>query len=100
MVCELMDAVRNVMDRCGIEAPLMIVKGDGSLMTDVCARSKPIETILSGPAASVIGGMHLSGEKDAFIVDMGGTTTDIANITDGHVEICNSGAKVEDGSPM
>ncbi len=94
MVCELMDAVRNVMDRCGIEAPLMIVKGDGSLMTDVCARSKPIETILSGPAASVIGGMHLSGEKDAFIVDMGGTTTDIANITDGHVEICNSGAKV------
>ncbi|HIU25061.1 MAG TPA: hydantoinase/oxoprolinase family protein [Candidatus Copromorpha excrementigallinarum] len=94
MVCELMDAVRDVMGGCGIEAPLMIVKGEGSLMTDVCARSKPIDTILSGPAASVNGGMYLSGEKDAFIVDMGGTTTDIANITEGKVALCNEGAKV------
>ncbi len=94
MIRELMDAVKNVMNQYSIDAPLMIVKGDGSLMTDVCARSKSIETILSGPAASVIGGLHLSGEKDAFIVDMGGTTTDIANVTSGKIAICEEGAKV------
>ncbi len=94
MVCELMDAVRNVMNSYNIKAPLMIVKGDGSLMTDICAQSKPIETILSGPAASVIGGMYLSGENEGFVIDIGGTTTDIANVTDGKVTICNEGAHV------
>lgn len=94
MVCELMDAVKIVMDRYNIQAPLMIVKGNGNLMTDVCARSKPIETILSGPAASVVGGIHLSGKQDAFVLDIGGTTTDIANVSNGKLNIRNEGAKV------
>ncbi|HCE78648.1 MAG TPA: hypothetical protein DEP61_07430, partial [Lachnospiraceae bacterium] len=40
--------------------------------------------LLSGPAASAIGGSVLAGERDAVIVDMGGTTTDVALIRDGH----------------
>lgn len=94
LVCELMDSVKMVMERYQVDAPLMIVKGDGSLMTDVCARSKPIETILSGPAASVIGAIHLSGRQDAFVMDMGGTTTDIANVSDGRMNVRSEGAKV------
>ena len=82
------------MELRGIKAPLMIVKSDGSLMTDAMARSKPIETILSGPAASVIGGIFLSGQQDAFVMDIGGTTTDIANVSDGHLNIRDEGAKV------
>ena len=94
VLCELMDAVKEVMGAHGIEAPLMVVKGDGSLMTEAIARNKPIETILSGPASSVIGGVHLSGVKDAFVIDMGGTTTDIANVIGGETLIRNEGARI------
>ena len=72
VICNLIDSVKAAMQKYHIEVPLMIVKGDGTLMTEECARDKPIETILSGPAASVIGGMFLSGEKNAIILDMGG----------------------------
>lgn len=94
LVCDLIDSVRNVMEALQVQAPLMIVKGDGSLMTDACARNRPIETILSGPAASVMGGVFLSGRQDAFIMDIGGTTTDIANVSGGQLKIRNEGAKV------
>jgi len=94
MICDLIDSVRRVMKKYHIYAPLMIVKGDGTLMSEECARDKPIETILSGPAASVVGGRFLSGEKDAVILDMGGTTTDLANITDGRMRLNNEGANV------
>ena len=94
MICELIDSVGQVMQGHGITAPLMIVKGDGTLMTDECAKDKPIETILSGPAASVIGGVFLSGETDAMILDMGGTTTDLANVTNGNVRMSGNGAAV------
>jgi len=96
IVCDLMDSVKSVMQGYQIQAPLMIVKGDGRLMTDVCARNKPIETILSGPAASVIGAIHLSGKKEAFVLDMGGTTTDIANVSDGRLNVRSEGAKIGD----
>ena len=65
-------------ERQGIKAPLMVVKGDGSLIEAAVAMESPVETILSGPAASVVGARYLSGEDDVFVVDMGGTTTDIA----------------------
>ncbi len=94
MVCDLIDSVGHALRTYRITAPLMIVKGDGTLMTELQARDKPIETILSGPAASVIGGKFLSGECDAVILDMGGTTTDLANIAGGKTKIRDDGAKV------
>lgn len=90
----LMDATKEVLAIYHIQAPLMIVKGDGSLMPEKLARIKPIETILSGPAASVMGGAFLTGKEDGFILDMGGTTTDIAYIKGGIVKIKGEGAKV------
>lgn len=94
LICELIDSVGRVLRGHQIEAPLMIVRGDGTLMTADCARDKPIETILSGPAASVIGGVFLSGEPDAVVLDMGGTTTDLANVVEGRMRVNNDGAKV------
>jgi N-methylhydantoinase A/oxoprolinase/acetone carboxylase beta subunit len=94
MVCELMDSVTSAMARRGVTAPLMIVRGDGTLMTDAQARNKPIETILSGPAASAIGAVHLSGRSDCFVVDIGGTTTDVANVSGGRLAIRTDGARV------
>jgi N-methylhydantoinase A/oxoprolinase/acetone carboxylase beta subunit len=86
-------AERCLVER-GASAPLMVVKGDGSLMSAELARARPVETILSGPAASVAGAKFLTGEADALVVDMGGTTTDTAAVTGGSVRTCADGARV------
>lgn len=91
---EFIEAVRESLKAHGIEAPLMIVKGDGSLMPYAMAVQKPVETILSGPAASAIGGRFLSGYRDAVVIDIGGTTTDIALIEDSQITITEEGARV------
>ncbi|MBI4883242.1 MAG: hydantoinase/oxoprolinase family protein, partial [Actinobacteria bacterium] len=77
-----------------ITAPLMVVRGDGSLVSAAFVRERPIETILSGPAASLIGAAHLTGVSDAVISDIGGTTTDIAVLRDGLPIISADGASV------
>jgi N-methylhydantoinase A/oxoprolinase/acetone carboxylase beta subunit len=51
----LIAGVGEAMDRLGIAAPLMIVRGDGTLALAEVVALKPIETVLSGPAASVVG---------------------------------------------
>lgn len=94
LICSLIDAVHQVLNDFSIRCPLMIVRGDGMLMTAEQACERPIETILSGPAASIAGGQFLSGLKDALILDMGGTTTDIANVTHGTVRIRTDGASI------
>ncbi len=94
LLCDLIDAVETAMAERHIVAPLMVVKGDGSLMRSTMARERPIETILSGPAASVVGAQHLAGGKDVVVVDMGGTTTDIAVIKSGHPYLNPQGASV------
>lgn len=96
LVWELTDSVRDVMARYGVDAPLMLVRGDGTLMPEGVARSKPIETILSGPAASAIGAVHLSGRPDCSVVDIGGTTTDVVQVRHGEVVVRNDGAQVGD----
>ncbi|MEY4606733.1 MAG: hypothetical protein RLY45_1493 [Actinomycetota bacterium] len=78
----------------GIAAPLMVVRGDGSLVSAAFVRERPIETILSGPAASLVGAAHLTGLADAIISDIGGTTTDIAVLRDGVPEVSPDGASV------
>ena len=94
LICSLIDAVQQVLREFQISAPLMIVRGDGTLLSADCARDRPIETILSGPAASIAGGLFLSGKTDALILDMGGTTTDTANVTDRQPKLRADGASV------
>ncbi len=89
-------AVRRAMRRRQIEAPLMVVRGDGTLMSAQFAERTPVETIHSGPAASAIGGRFLSGLDNALVIDIGGTTTDIALIRDAQVAIHEQGATVND----
>jgi N-methylhydantoinase A/oxoprolinase/acetone carboxylase beta subunit len=91
---ELIATVRRTLDEQGIAAPLMVVKGDGSLVRAEWAMQRPIETILSGPAASVVGARHLAGQHDAWVVDVGGTTTDIAVLRDGQPRLNSEGARV------
>ncbi len=90
----LLQATRALLQQRSIRAPLMVVKGDGSLISDTMALSHPVETILSGPAASVVGAQFLCQEEHLMVSDMGGTTTDIALIRDGRPRLNTEGAIV------
>lgn len=91
---QLILAVQAILAHNGIRTPLMVVKGDGSLMSAEMALERPVETILSGPAASVVGARFLSGEEQVMVIDMGGTTTDIALLEGGAPALSRDGATV------
>ena len=94
MIDRLVAACERHLEAVGIAAPLMVVRGDGALISAAMVRERPIETILSGPAASIVGARWLTGEKDALVSDIGGTTTDVALLRDGLPEIDPQGARV------
>jgi N-methylhydantoinase A/oxoprolinase/acetone carboxylase beta subunit len=94
MIDRLVSACERHLAAIGIAAPLMVVRGDGALISAAMVRERPIETILSGPAASIVGARWLTGESDALVSDIGGTTTDVALLRDGLPEIDPEGARV------
>jgi len=78
------DAVMQGIGELGIEAPVNILKADGGTMPVAVSREIPVESILSGPAASIMGIVALcSIDSDSVILDVGGTTTDIAVFASG-----------------
>lgn len=95
LVSDLLSSVKEVLRARLISAPIMVVKGDGTLMSEEVATSQPIEMVLSGPAASVIGGAYLSGMQDGYVVDMGGTTTDVAIVRDGFARFTSEGISID-----
>ncbi|MBX2838169.1 MAG: hydantoinase/oxoprolinase family protein [Gammaproteobacteria bacterium] len=94
MIGSLLQAATDLLNEQHIDAPLMVVKGDGSLVSSDVASQCPVETILSGPAASVVGAQFLSPSDSALVSDMGGTTTDIAIIEGGQPQLDVNGATV------
>jgi N-methylhydantoinase A/oxoprolinase/acetone carboxylase beta subunit len=94
IVSKFFDDVKKTFEEKGIFAPIMVYKGDGSVMTIDKAKLYPVQTILSGPAASSMGGKILSGENDCVIVDIGGTSTDIAVVEEGYPQIQYMGAEI------
>ena len=93
-ISQLIEAVRQSMTRFGIDCPLMVVKGDGTLALAEGVALRPIETVLSGPAASLVGAATLSGLKTFIMSDMGGTTTDLGVLIDGRPRVREDGAAV------
>jgi N-methylhydantoinase A/oxoprolinase/acetone carboxylase beta subunit len=93
-IIDLIKAVTKALEDMGIKAPLMIVKGDGSIMNSATAIKRPIETIMSGPASSLTSAMVFTGIHDALIADIGGTTTDLGIIHGGFVRTLDTGALV------
>lgn len=87
LITKLFASVRSIFQKRGIQCPLMVVRGDGTLMGVEMALERPVETILSGPAASVVGALRLSGRREGVVIDVGGTTTDIAWVKDGIVPV-------------
>lgn len=94
MIDGLISACEGHLVKSGISARLMVVRGDGALVSADVAREKPIETILSGPAASIAGASWLTGEMHALVSDIGGTTTDVCLLQGGKPKIDPEGARV------
>ena len=77
------EALKKATKDRGITAPLFIVQNNGTVMAADYAVNYPIFTVASGPAASVRGAVYLSGVDNGVVVDIGGTSTDVAYIVDG-----------------
>ena len=91
---EFLDAIETIFSRQGIHCPIMVVRGDGSTVRADYARGRPVEMIHSGPATSSIGGHFLAGVDNALIIDIGGTTTDIALVQQGMTQVEPGGARI------
>ncbi|HWQ44545.1 MAG TPA: hydantoinase/oxoprolinase family protein [Methanosarcina barkeri] len=78
----------------GMSARLLMLKCDGSVVGINEALEKPIESIFSGPAASLIGASYLSGLETCAVIDVGGTSTDVSMLENGLPELCAEGAIV------
>lgn len=88
------EKIQEEMENRDIKATLLMMKCDGSVVGIKEALEKPIETIFSGPASSLMGAAHLSGKNDCAVIDIGGTSTDVAMIRNGLPEMSDSGAIV------
>ncbi len=94
MINRLITRAQSRLSELGVHAPLMVVRGDGALISAEFALERPIETILSGPAASIVGARWMTGVAEALVSDIGGTTTDVALLRDGRPAIDPEGARV------
>jgi N-methylhydantoinase A/oxoprolinase/acetone carboxylase beta subunit len=94
VITRLIDSVLLTMKAKIPDVPLMVVTSDGTLIPAERAKLRPLETVFSGSAASAIGGVFLTGQDNAVVMDMGGTTTDLVNVSGGKVRIRRDGAVV------
>ena len=94
-VSRYVSVLREALDADGVRAPLLIMKSDGGVTSAATCVRQPVQTVLSGPAAGVIGAVSVAraaGFKDIISVDVGGTSADICLVRDGRPEITKDGA--------
>lgn len=94
IIDEFVKAIQKILGEMQIQAPVFVVKGDGTITKIESIKNTPIDTVLSGPAASIIGAINLTGIGNAIVADMGGTTTDIGVVKEKRVELSPDGALV------
>ncbi|MBP2029733.1 N-methylhydantoinase A/oxoprolinase/acetone carboxylase beta subunit [Methanohalophilus levihalophilus] len=91
---KFMRSVESEVKSRGIDASIFMLKCDGSVIGIKKALEKPIESIFSGPAGSLVGASFLSNNETCAVIDVGGTSTDVSVIYDGVPEISDDGAVV------
>jgi len=79
--------VKSAVKKLDISVPLMVMKGDGGVTTLESFLHKPIITVLSGPAASVVGALLFLQVLEGIFIEVGGTSTNISIIKDGKPEM-------------
>ncbi len=93
-VQEFITAVEEMLVQKGVRCPVMMMRGDASIVRAGYARKRPVEIIHSGPATSALGGQFLAGAKAALVVDMGGTTTDLIVVDRGEIKALQNAATI------
>jgi N-methylhydantoinase A/oxoprolinase/acetone carboxylase beta subunit len=88
------DAIMSDIRKRGINAKLMMLKCDGSVIGIEEALEKPIESVFSGPAASLMGASFLSRSDTCAVIDVGGTSTDVSLTHGGFPQLVDTGAVV------
>ncbi|MCE2473784.1 MAG: hydantoinase/oxoprolinase family protein [Anaerolineae bacterium] len=83
LAARTVDGFKAALDELQIKAPFYISQNDGTLMNADFAKEYPVLTFASGPTNSMRGAAFLSGLRDAIVVDIGGTTTDIGVLQHG-----------------
>ncbi|AAM06862.1 TPA: hydantoinase/oxoprolinase family protein [Methanosarcina acetivorans] len=86
--------VVNEIERRGLESRIAMLRCDGSVVSMQEAMKKPIESVFSGPAASLLGASYLSGQETCTVIDVGGTSTDVSLIHKGLPYLSENGAVV------
>ncbi len=82
-------AVVKSLAQKGLQIPIHLLKADGGTMNFGASIDFPGQTLLSGPSASVMGAtVFAGGNGDSLVLDIGGTTTDMAILAD-HVPLLN-----------
>ncbi len=89
---KFVNSVAEDIKRRGMNARILMLKGDGSVYNIEDALQKPVETIFSGPAASLLGASYLAKKDTCAVIDVGGTSTDVAMLREGIPEISESGS--------
>jgi N-methylhydantoinase A len=93
-VSRYVGVLRGALDAEGVKAALRIMKSDGGVTSAATCIHQPVQTVLSGPAAGVIGAVSIAraaGFKDIISIDVGGTSADICLVRDGRPEITKDG---------
>ena len=96
-----LDAVESALAESGVRAAVRLLKADGGAVPLSLSRREPVQSVLSGPAASVMGVLALCHESEvmrqgcSLLLDMGGTTTDMALFVDGSPVVDRDGMRLE-----
>ncbi|WP_406655948.1 hydantoinase/oxoprolinase family protein [Methanolobus sp. ZRKC2] len=89
-----MGTVKSEIKSRGMDAKVFMLKCDGSVVGIQEALRKPIESIFSGPAGSLVGASFLAEKGTCAVIDVGGTSTDVSVIYNGVPEMSDAGAVV------
>ena len=93
---DFFEAVQKSLARRGLKVPIRVLKPDGGNMNLEASLDYPSQTILSGPSASVMGAMGVAPkDRTCLILDIGGTTTDMAVLIDGVPLLAPMGIEID-----
>lgn len=97
IIGQFIDETEIVLRNSTLDCPIMFLKSDGTLISAEWCRKYPIETVFSGPAASLCGACYLVRDyknENMLIADIGGTSTDIGKVVYGHPIFSREGATI------
>ena len=93
---EVVDSFKLLQKSLKLSCPMFFTRNDGTLIEAAEVIELPVLTFACGPTNSMRGAAFLSGLKDALVVDVGGTTTDVGEVKDGFPRLAGTSVMVAD----